>query len=291
LNNKWKSLLTAAMLLTLLAGCGNTEGSATEASTETAASIESKTITIGSQSSDAQIWEYIAESEAAQKAGLTLEIKDIDGGPQLNTATVDEEVDVNAFQSWAYLQSFNEQTGAELTAFATTYLEPMGVYSEKYTTLEEIPDGAVVAIADNPSNASRGLLLLQAAGLLTLTDDFDALGTTADIVENPKNLEFVEIEDTTGPRVLADVALALISNSVALEGGLNVLEDSLYYEEVSEDTKNNINILVTQKENADDPDILKLAELYHSEEVQDYIAEEFGGTKVAVQKEISYLEE
>lgn len=198
---------------------------------------------------------------------------------------------MNAFQSWTYLQSFNEQTGAELTAFATTYLEPMGVYSEKYTTLEEIPDGAVVAIADNPSNASRGLLLLQAAGLLTLTDDFDALGTTADIVGNPKNLEFVEIDDTTGPRVLADVDLALISNSVALEGGLNVLEDSLYYEEVSEDTKNNINILVTQKENAEDSDILKLAELYHSDEVQDYIAEEFGGTKVAVQKEISYLEE
>lgn len=107
---------------------------------------------------------------------------------------------MNAFQSWAYLQSFNEQTGAELTAFATTYLEPMGVYSDKYTALEEIPDGAIVAIADNPSNASRGLLLLQAAGLLTLTDDFDALGTTADIVENPKNLEFA-IDHTTGQRV------------------------------------------------------------------------------------------
>lgn len=127
--------------------------------------------------------------------------------------------------------------------------------------------------------------------MLTLTDDFDALATTADIVENPKNLEFVEIDDTTIPRVLADVDLALISNSIALESGLNVLKDSLYYEEVSEETKNNINVLVTQKENAEDPDILKLSELYPSEEVQDYIAEEFGGTKVAVQKEISYLEE
>ena len=91
MNNKWKSLLTAATLLTVLAGCGNTEASATEASTEAAASSESKTITIGSQSSDAQIWEYIAESEAAEKAGLTLEVKDIDGGPQLNTATAERK--------------------------------------------------------------------------------------------------------------------------------------------------------------------------------------------------------
>lgn len=290
MDKKWKSLLTAS-LLAILAGCGNTGNAATESSTTAGSATEANVITIGSQASDAQIWEYIANSEAAKEEGLTIEVKEIDGGPQLNTATAEKEVDVNAFQSWAYLQSFNEQTDAELTAFATIYLEPMGIYSDKHAAIEEIPEGATVAIADNPSNASRGLLLLQAAGLITLKEGFDALGTTSDIVDNPKNLQFVEIDDTTGPRVLSDVDVALISNTVAIEGGLNVLEDSLYHEEVSEDTKNNINILVTQKENAEDPEFLKLAELYHSEEVQDYITQEFDGTKVQVQKEISYLEE
>lgn len=281
--DKWFVGILASTAL-LLGACS--AGSATTA--EEAG--EDDVIVVGSQASDAQIWEFIAQSDAAEEAGLTIEVEEIDGGPQLNAATVDGSVDVNAFQSWAYLQSFNEESGADLTAIATTYLEPMGIYSEKHTSLQELPEGAVVAIADNPSNASRGLLLLQAAGLITLPEDFDALGTTSDILENPKNLQFVEIDDTTGPRVLADVDIALISNTVALEGGLNVLEDSLFYEEVGEDTKNNINILVTQSESAEDPELQKLGNLYHSEEVQEYIKEQFGGTKVPVQVEISELE-
>lgn len=133
--------------------------------------------------------------------------------------------------------------------------------------------------------------MLEAAGLITLPDDFDALGTTSDIIDNPKNLTFVEIDDTTGPRVMQDVDLVLIGNTIALEGGLNVLEDSIFHEEINDETKANVNILVTQKENADNEDILKLGELCHDEEVQEYIEEQFDGTKVPVQKDISYLEE
>ncbi|SFQ29181.1 D-methionine transport system substrate-binding protein [Desemzia incerta] len=291
---KRQSILSSMLITTaiVLAACGSTTGGASESvSSETSNPDESQTIVIGAQASDVQIWEYIAQTDAAKEAGVTLEVEEVNGGPQLNTATVEGEVDVNAFQSWAYLKSFNEESGADLTAFATTYLEPMGIYSDKFKAIEEVAEGSVVAIADNPSNASRGLLLLQAAGLITLPDEFDALGTTSDIIDNPKNLEFVEIDDTTGPRVLQDVDLVLIGNTIAMEGGLNVLEDSLFHEEISKDTKDNINILVTQKENADNEDILKLGELYHSEEAQEYIEEQFEGTKVPVQEEISYLEE
>ena len=291
---KRQSILSSMLITTaiVLAACGSTTGGASESvSSETSNPDESQTIVIGAQASDVQIWEYIAQTDAAKEAGVTLEVEEVNGGPQLNTATVEGEVDVNAFQSWAYLKSFNEESGADLTAFATTYLEPMGIYSDKFKAIEDVAEGSVVAIADNPSNASRGLLLLQAAGLITLPDEFDALGTTSDIIDNPKNLEFVEIDDTTGPRVLQDVDLVLIGNTIAMEGGLNVLEDSLFHEEISKDTKDNINILVTQKENADNEDILKLGELYHSEEAQEYIEEQFEGTKVPVQEEISYLEE
>lgn len=281
-------LITTAVVL---AACGSTGDASEKAATESNSSNESETIVIGAQASDVQIWEFVAQSGVAKEAGVTIEVEEVNGGPQLNTATAEGEVDVNAFQSWAYLQSFNEESGADLTAFATTYLEPMGIYSNTFKSIEEVADGSVVAIADNPSNASRGLLLLQAAGLITLPDDFDALGTTSDIIDNPKNLEFIEIDDTTGPRVIQDVDLVLIGNTVAMEGGLNVLEDALFYEQINNDTKDNINILVTQKENADNENVLKLGELYHSEEIQDYIEEQFEGTKVPVQKEISYLEE
>ena len=289
---KRQNVLSSILITTalVLAGCSST-GDASETESSKNDSSESQTIVIGAQASDVQIWEYIAQSDAAKEAGVTLEVEEVNGGPQLNTATVEGEVDVNAFQSWAYLNSFNEESGSDLTAFATTYLEPMGIYTDKFDAIKDVSEGSVVAIADNPSNASRGLLLLEAAGLITLPDDFDALGTTSDIIENPKNLTFVEIDDTTGPRVLQDVDLVLIGNTVALEGGLNVLEDSIFYEEINDETKNNVNILVTQKENATNEDILKLGELYHDEEVQEYIEEQFDGTKVPVKKNISYLED
>lgn len=288
-----QSILSSILITTslILAACSSTEGASENVSSKADSSNEPQPIVVGSQAADFQIWEFIAQSDAAKEAGVTLEVEEVIGGPQLNTATVKDEVDVNAFQSWAYLESFNEESGSDLTAIATTYLEPMGIYSDKFDSIEDVTEGSVVAIADNPSNASRGLLLLEAAGLITLPDDFDALGTTSDIIDNPKNLTFVEIDDTTGPRVIQDVDLVLIGNTTALEGGLNVLDDSLFHEEVSEETKDNINILVTQSENSDNVDILKLGELYHSEEVQEYIDEEFEGTKVPVQKEILYLEE
>ncbi|QQP70040.1 metal ABC transporter substrate-binding protein [Carnobacterium sp. CS13] len=289
---KRQSVLSFILITTtlVLAACGST-GDASETKSSKSDSNESQTIVIGAQASDVQIWEYIAQSDAAKEAGVTLEVEEVSGGPQLNTATVEGEVDVNAFQSWAYLNSFNEESGSDLTAFATTYLEPMGIYTDKFDAIDDVSEGSVVAIADNPSNASRGLLLLEAAGLITLPDDFDALGTTSDIVDNPKKLTFVEIDDTTGPRVLQDVDLVLIGNTVALEGELNVLEDSIFHEEINDETKNNVNILVTQKENATNEDILKLGELYHDEEVQEYIEEQFDGTKVPVKKDISYLED
>ena len=290
---KRQSILSFILITTtlVLGACSSTEGASENASSKKDGSNESQPIVVGSQAADFQIWEFIAQSDAAKEAGITLEVEEVDGGPQLNTATVEGEVDVNAFQSWAYLESFNEESGSDLAAFATTYLEPMGIYSDKVDSVEDVTEGLVVAIADNPSNASRGLLLLEAAGLITLPDDFDVLGTTSDIIDNPKNLTFVEIDDTTGPRVIQDVDLVLIGNTIAMEGGLNVLEDSIFHEEITDETKANVNILVTQKENADNEDILKLGELYHDEEVQEYIEKQFDGTKVPVQKDISYLEE
>lgn len=281
----------ALSALVVLAACGN--NSATGGNSSAAASSDgTQTITIGSMGSDAQIWEHIADSQAAKDAKLDIKVKEIDGGVELNNATKEGEVDVNAFQSWAYLVSYNKDSGAKLAAIATTYLEPMGIYSSKIKDIKDVPDGALVALADNPANTARGLLLLQAAGLIKLKDGFDVgTGGTNDVAENPHNLKFELIDDTTGPRVIQDVDLVLIGNTIALEGGLNVLKDSLFHEEVSVDTKANINVLATSDDKKNDAGLLKLGELYHSEDTQQYIEKEFGGTKVDVNKPISYLEE
>ncbi|GGH11506.1 MetQ/NlpA family ABC transporter substrate-binding protein [Paenibacillus segetis] len=276
----WGGLAIGLVLTLVIAGCGSKS------------SGDGQTIVIGSQGSDVQIWKHIAESQAAKDAKLNIEVKEINGGVILNNATKEGEVDVNAFQSWAYLVSYNKDSNANLVAVATTYLEPMGIYSGKFKSIDEVVDGGTVALADNPANTARGLSLLQAAGLIKLKDDFNlGTGTVNDIVDNPKNLNFKLIDDTTGPRVIQDVDLVLIGNTIAMEGGLNVLKDSLFHEEISVDTKNSINVLVTTSDKQNDPGILKLGELYHSEDTQKYIDENFDGTKVPVEKPISYLEQ
>lgn len=273
------------LALFLVTGCSNqNKNDADEKKNKTTK------VVLGSADSDADIWRFIAKSDLAKKAGLRIEVKEISGGPQLNNATVEEQVDVNAFQSLGYLSSFNQDSDQKLVPIATTYMEPMGIYSDRYQSVEDIKDGTLVAIANNPANTARGLRLLETAGLIKLAKDFDnGTGTPSDIIENPQNLEFKMIDDTTGPRVLQDVDLALISNTIAFEGGLNVLKDALFKEEIDKNTQQSINVLVTTENRQQDQALKKLAELYHSQAVKDYIQEQFGGTKVDVQEEIGKL--
>lgn len=272
----------AASFLLLLGACGNS-GSAEQDGAEQNDGV----VHISSVDSDAEVWDHIANSDAAQEAGLEIEVTEITGGTQSNNAVADGDVDANAFQSIEYLKSYNEESETNLIPIATTYMEPMGLYSDKYDSVEDLPNGAQVALADNPANTARGLRLLESAGLIKLKEDFDdGIGTPDDIAENPKNLEFSLIDDLTGPRVLSDLDLVPISNTVALEGGLNVLEDAIYHEEVNDDNKGNFNIIAVQEGREDEEDLQKLGEIYHDPEIQAYIDEEFEGTKVEVDESI-----
>jgi len=273
--------ITALLLVTGCSSAKEEKASAKQALTK---------VVVASADSDAQIWQFIADSDLPKKEGLEIEVNEINGGPQLNNATVEGQVDVNAFQSLGYLLSFNQDSKEKLVPIATTYMEPMGIYSDRYSSLNEVNDGALVALADNPANTARGLRLLESAGLITLSDDFDGgTGTPSDIIENSKNLEFKLIDDTTGPRILQDVDLALISNTVAFEGGLNVLKDALFKEEIDDTTNLSINVLVTKADRKNENSLKKLNNLYHSQEVKEYIQENFGGTKVDVQEDITPL--
>ena len=272
----------------VLGACGNNASSSASSQSSKASDSGLKTVKIASVGSDADIWRHIAESEQAKKAGLKIEVQEINGGVPLNESVADGTVDANAFQSIGYLQGFNEANSNKLVPVGTTYIEPMGLYSKKVKSLNDLPNGAKVAIPDNPYNTTRALRLLESAGLIKLPSDFkDGTGTPSDIVENKKNLEFLLIDDTTSVRVLDDTDLIAIGNTIALEGGLNVLKDSLFYEKADASTITSINVIAVKAENADKEEYKKLVDLYHDPEIQKYISGQFAGTKVEVKTPVS----
>ena len=279
-----KSLLALSAVVAL-AACSN---QTTSNSTTSNSKSELKTVKVASVGSDADIWRHIAESDQAKKAGLKIEVEELNGGVPLNQAVAEGSVDANAFQSIGYLQGFNESNSSKLTPIGTTYIEPMGLYSKKVKSLNDLPNGAKIAIPDNPYNTTRALRLLETAGLIKLPADFkEGTGTPSDIVENKKNFEFLLIDDTTSVRVLDDADLIAIGNTIALEGGLNVLKDALFYEKADESTITSINVIVVKSGNESNDDYKKLVDLYHDADVQKFISDKFQGTKVEVKKPIS----
>ena len=279
-----KSLLALSAVVAL-AACSN---QTTSNSTTSNSKSELKTVKVASVGSDAEIWRHIAETDQAKKAGLKIEVEELNGGVPLNQAVAEGSVDANAFQSIGYLHGFNASNSSKLTPIGTTYIEPMGLYSKKVKALNDLPNGAKIAIPDNPYNTTRALRLLETAGLIKLSADFkEGTGTPSDIVENKKNFEFLLIDDTTSVRVLDDADLIAIGNTIALEGGLNVLKDALFYEKADESTITSINVIVVKSGNESNDDYKKLVDLYHDADVQKFISDKFQGTKVEVKKPIS----
>ena len=277
--------LFALSAVVALAACSN---QTTSNSTTSNSKSELKTVKVASVGSDTEIWRHIAETDQAKKAGLKIEVEELNGGVPLNQAVAEGSVDANAFQSIGYLQGFNESNSSKLTPIGTTYIEPMGLYSKKVKSLNDLPNGAKIAIPDNPYNTTRALRLLETAGLIKLSADFkEGTGTPSDIVENKKNFEFLLIDDTTSVRVLDDADLIAIGNTIALEGGLNVLKDALFYEKADESTITSINVIVVKSGNESNDDYKKLVDLYHDADVQKFISDKFQGTKVEVKKPIS----
>lgn len=211
------------------------------------------------------------------KEGVDLEVKVFTDYVQPNLQVAQGQMDANYFQHQPYLTSFNEGKGTDLVSVVGVHVEPFGAYSSKIRSLDELQDGAKVAIPNDPTNGGRALLLLQKAGLITLNKDAGITATPRDIADNPKNLEFFELEAATLPRVLNQVDLAMINTNYALEAGLNPTKDALIIE--GSDSPY-VNILVTRKDNKDDPAIQKLADALTSDEVRKFINDQYKGAVV-----------
>ena len=276
---KKRSILTAiiAGIVSIgLIGCGNSEVSSNDSSSNG----DDKVIKVGVSPVPHEEIMEVAKPLLEAK-GYTVEIVEFTDYVLPNTALESGEIDANYFQHIAYLNSFNADNGTHLTYTAEIHLEPMGAFSKKYKTVDEVEEGAVVAVPDDPSNEARALRVLAAAGLIEVNDG--ELITTADITSNPKNLEFKELEAATLPRVLEDVDIAVINGNYALEAGLDVNNDAFYAEDKNvESLKERRNVLAVKEGNENSQKIKDLTEALTSDEVREFIEEKYKGAVVPV---------
>ena len=214
----------------------------------------------------AELLEFVKPTLA--KEGVELDIKVFTDYVQPDVQVADGQIDANFFQHKPYLDSFNSERNTDLVSVGLVHVEPFGAYSSKIKSIDELKDGAQVALPNDPSNGARALLLLQAQGLIKLKDPSNILATARDVAENPKNLRFRELEAATLPRVLPDVDLALINTNYALEAGLNPTEDALFIE--GQDSPY-ANLVATTEAKKDDPAVQKLVNALQSDEVRDFI--------------------
>ncbi|WP_326761358.1 MetQ/NlpA family ABC transporter substrate-binding protein [Streptomyces phaeochromogenes] len=226
-----------------------------------------------------EVLSYIKKDLAA-KNGLDLEIKEFTDYVLPNTALQEGSLDANLYQNEPYLDDFNKSKGTELVPVVKAYLPPMGVYSKKVQDVSELADGVTVAVPNDITNEGRALQLLASEGVITLKDGAGTTASPADIVKNPKNLKFKELEPAQLPRSLDDVAAAVINNNYAQDAGLSPAEDAILLESV----KNNpyANLLAVKKGNEDDPRVEKLAKLLTSPEVTKFIKDKYQGSVLPV---------
>lgn len=225
-----------------------------------------------------EILTFVKDNLAAD-AGLELDLQEQTEYPIPNRLLNEGEVDANFFQHLPYLETEIKENGYELTPFKGVHIEPLGVFSESLTSLDEIEDGASVGIPNDPTNRGRALALLAAEGLLALADGIEPTAATPDdIAENPKNLDFQEIDPALLPRTLGDYAIAVINGNYALEADLSPAEDALVLE--SGEDNPYANMLVVRTEDAENAALKKLDELLHSEDVRGFIEETYSGAVV-----------
>ena len=225
----------------------------------------------------AALLSLVVDDLAAQ--GITLEVKEFTDYVTPNDAVEYGEIDANYFQHIPYLESFNTEHGYHLVNAGGIHVEPIALYSSKYSSLSDIPNGAVIAIPNDPTNEGRALLLLQSAGLIKLKENAGLEAIPLDIVENPKNLKFSEIEAATLPRILSDVDAAVINGNYAIPAGLVATRDGLFVEGADSPY---VNVIAVKAGNENNPAVKALLEALKSDEVKAYVAEHYKNGEVVL---------
>jgi D-methionine transport system substrate-binding protein len=268
---KWICMsLVPAAVIGLLGGCGNTAGGG-------ASSEGTKTVKVGTLSGPhSEVLEEV--KKAAASKGLNVEIVEFNDYVQPNETLNNGEIDANMYQHLPFLQNHIKDRGYKLSSMGTTILFPMGVYSTKIKSVDEIRDHMTVAIPNDPSNGARGLELLDKAGVIKLNKEKNGKASVTDIVENPHQLVFKEVDAAMIPRMLPDLDFAAINNSYAAKSGLVPTRDAFILEGADSPYAN---ILAVRTADLDRPELKLLMECFRSPEVKQFIQDHFKGAAVA----------
>ena len=277
-----KKLLTLALSLTLclsLAACGGSKETpaAEEKPVETETPAETTVLNVAASATPhAEILEVCVPILAEQ--GIDLQVHVYGDYVVPNTAVEEGAEDANYFQHVPYLDNFNAENGTHLVSVAGVHIEPMGIYAGKTTSLDELADGASVAVPNDVTNEARALLLLEANGIIKLKDGAGITATKNDIAENPHNVEIVETEAAQIPNILKEVDYAVINSNYAINAGLNPVKDSLAIEGSASAYAN---ILAVKEGNESSDKVKALVAALESQQVADYIAEKYDGAVVS----------
>jgi D-methionine transport system substrate-binding protein len=218
----------------------------------------------------AQIMEQV--KKVAAKDGLNIQLVEFSDYIQPNAALAAGDLDANSYQHLPYLEAQIKDRGYKFTHVAFTVTFPMGVYSKKIKSLDQLKQGARVGVPNDPTNGGRGLLLLQSKGVIKLRPDAGLKATPLDVVENPKKIKIVELDAAQLPRSLDDLDAAAINGNYAESAGLSPTRDAIAMEGPKGPYANLIAIRAADK---DKPWVAKLVKAYHSPEIKEYVQRTF----------------
>ncbi|MDU5960449.1 MAG: MetQ/NlpA family ABC transporter substrate-binding protein [Finegoldia magna] len=268
---KKKILLAVLALALVLTSCAKKESKKEDGQTT---NTDNKKVVIGvSPAPHKEIAEKAKEILA--KDGIELEIKEFDDYVTPNTSLEEKDIDLNFFQHIPYLENFNKERGTKIVSLGGVHIEPLGVYSKTYKSLDELKDGDEVIIPNDATNGARALKLLEENNVIKLKADAGLEATEKDIAENPKNLKFTPVEAPTIPRAYEDAAIAVINSNYALEANLSPKKDAIATEKAAGNPF--ANVIAAREADKDNETYKKVLEAFQSDEVKKYIEEKFEG--------------
>ena len=219
-----------------------------------------------------------AAAKEAEKNGLKVNVKEFSDYITPDQALADGDLDIVVYQHKPFMENFNKQHGTHLTDIGRAILMRMGIYSNKVKDVKDLPEGATISIPNDPTNEGRGLQLLEKAGVIKLKEGVGMKATPADVVENPKNIQFKEIEAAQLPRSLDDVDASVITMNYVMSAGLSPEKQGIFLED--KDTPLAVMIIAVREKDKDQPAYKKFVQAYQSDAVKKFIAEKYKGTIV-----------
>lgn len=268
----------SAALIASLAGCASN----TDSENESAAGTAGETVKIGVVGKSDPQW--TAFEKAAEAEGIDVEIIDFGSYEQPNPALAEGELDLNQFQHIVYLAQYNAASGEDLQPIGATAIYPLGLYSQKYDDVDDIPEGETIAVPDDASNQARALLVLQSAGLIELKSGGTIVSDLADVDTEKSKVKVTALEAALIPTALPDVAAAIINNDFVGDAGLS-FDDAIAQDDPSDpNALPYVNIFAARADDADNETYLKLVEIFQTDQaVQDGVLEASGDTAVLLQ--------